>query len=615
MAEADAAVEGQNTDLSDGEVVDEAPAAASEGKDEPELDEGPKAKKRKLESGEDEGWETVPTKKQRKKMVKNRKREKKIHQDIEDKYAANANQLADSTYLKDEQAEVIAYLLRIVSGKQPNRAVVPKIKTLQFQGVVSSLVTGSPQLKEPLKESAAELSSDHKVVVLWMSMVSSDFFRNHANHFAKVKKLSPCVMFDIEHPGSSKFVKLGLENFMVLTNNENATHVVPEVPKPVITKPRWDYLFTMDELTDHDFPNPSKQGGVDQLGRDIGSYCSLLDWPEGDINDTPQVSAARQDEDKIMPLFAVDCEMVETRLGSELARISIVNEALECIYNTYVKPECPVVDYRTKYSGLSEEILEDVTTTLQDVQTSLPSLLPSNSILVGHSLENDFHAMRFKHPFVVDTSMIFTPLATPTSKPSLRRLCKELLCEEIQNKSQGHDSIEDATTCMKLMQLKLEKGDSCKVAFNEITPSIFTDYRTRGSTTGIVDKDTVIRLFGRGSNISVEVKTDVEAVSRSSEVISNSKFTFIQLHSMEYLLKSEHGRDLDKIEAVAQEMDSQVCEVVGRCPPKTVVFVVCGSSDIRRVRKIQQEDIPNQHQLKREVMLARTGCVVGLVIN
>lgn len=627
-------MEAANPELSEGEVVDEAQndgpldTSATTTIGVPDGDGEPKAKKPKLDSstevtdrstdGDQGDWESALTKRQLKKRKKNRQREKRIHQDLENKYAASVcNQSADSNCLGDRQAEVVVHLVQIVSGQQPNRAMLQKIKTLEFQGVVSHLVTGLPRLSEPLRMrgDTADLCSNYRVVVVWMSMISSDFFRNHNQHFEKVKKLGPCVMFDIEHPGSSRFVKLGLENFMMLANSDaSSAHPVPEPPKPA-PKPRWEYLFSMAALTDNDFPNPSQQGGVDQQGRDISTYCSILEWPEGEVCDSTHVSATKGEAEETMPMFAVDCEMVETKTGSELARISIVNEALECIYDTYVKPEFPVLDYRTRYSGLSKETLEGVTTTLQDVQAALLSLLPPNSILVGHSLENDFHAMKFRHPFVIDTSCIFTPLATPTVKPGLRKLCKELLSEDIQNSDCGHNSIEDATTCMKLVHLKLLEGDSCKIAFNEIVPSIFTDYRTRGCTTGIVDKDTVIRHFGKGSSISVEVKTDEEAVLQSSEVISQSKFTFIQLHGMEHLLKSDHGGNFDKIEAAAQQMDSHVCQLVERCPPKTVVFVVSGSSDIRKVRKIQQQDVPNPQHLKQQVMLARTGCVVGFVVS
>ena len=611
----------EEAELSEGEVVEEKQEGqapdnhaknAEDGKDEPSE---PEAKKPKLQptaggQGEDgEGW-LAPTKRQLRKIRQRKRKEKKRHQEIEDKYAATLQQKTASSpafHLNARQGEVIKALLQISRGEQhqsPNQGHVQKLKTLQFQNVVSYLVTGHPQLGEPLK-GADSFREEHRVVVVWLSMISSEFAREQG-HFPKLKRLSPCVTFDIEHPGSSRYVKFGLESFMMLSVDDHASSSQPfgaesrDSDVPAKPPQRYAYLFSLSELSDNDFPTPpspaseevdgggvtTAEGGgeaeekeegqgawsVDERGRDVGSYVSIVEWPSGEISDAPQVVAAGKEEggenDKKMPLFAIDCEMVQTGEGSELGRISIVNEDLECVYNTLVKPGSPVLDYRTLFSGLTASLLEGVTTTLSDVQAQLSHHLPANSILVGHSLENDFHAMRFRHPFVIDTSCLFTPLATPTAKPGLRKLCKELLGAEIQTSNSGHDSIEDATACMKLVKLKLRKGRDCKVAFNEISPSIFTDYRTRGCVTGIVDKDSVVRLFGRGSSLSEEVTGDDEAVARTLEILPQSKFTFVQLHGMECLLKSAGGgggagggADPEKIQEVADNLDSQVLYV------------------------------------------------------
>ena len=49
------------------------------------------------------------------------------------------------------------------------------------------------------------------------------------------------------------------------------------------------------------------------------------------------------------PMFGVDCEMVITTQGSELARVSVVTEGYEPIYDELVKPPNPVLDYVTRY--------------------------------------------------------------------------------------------------------------------------------------------------------------------------------------------------------------------------------------------------------------------------
>ena len=75
------------------------------------------------------------------------------------------------------------------------------------------------------------------------------------------------------------------------------------------------------------------------------------------------------------PLFAIDCEMCRTAssFGPDfetivLTSISIVDEDLRCVYQSLVKPPEPIHDYRTPWSGITKEMLQGVTTTLEDVQ-------------------------------------------------------------------------------------------------------------------------------------------------------------------------------------------------------------------------------------------------------
>ena len=55
--------------------------------------------------------------------------------------------------------------------------------------------------------------------------------------------------------------------------------------------------------------------------------------------------------------MAIDCEMVLTTEGSELARISIINFNYEVVYDWFVKPQGVVTNYLTKYSGITKETL------------------------------------------------------------------------------------------------------------------------------------------------------------------------------------------------------------------------------------------------------------------
>ncbi|KAG8179272.1 hypothetical protein JTE90_026736 [Oedothorax gibbosus] len=167
------------------------------------------------------------------------------------------------------------------------------------------------------------------------------------------------------------------------------------------------------------------------------------------------------------PLFALDCEMCLTDKGkSELTRIAVIDEKLETVYHTLVKPHNNIVDYLTRYSGITESMLLDVETRLSDVQKHLQTILPPDVILCGQSLNVDLHALQMIHPYVIDTSLIFNSCGIRGKKDSLKSLALRHLDERIQNKGKaGHDPIEDAVATMKLVLLKLENGvqygDAC----------------------------------------------------------------------------------------------------------------------------------------------------------
>ncbi|KPI97380.1 Putative RNA exonuclease NEF-sp [Papilio xuthus] len=157
------------------------------------------------------------------------------------------------------------------------------------------------------------------------------------------------------------------------------------------------------------------------------------------------------------PMFGLDCEMCLTSAGSELTRVTIVNEKHESVYETLVKPYNDITDYLTKYSGITATLLANVDKRLEDVQKEIRDLLPPDAILVGHSLNTDLHALKMMHPYVIDTSIVFNITGERCRKPKLKVLAREFLNEIIQSGKEGHCSKEDATAALKVVQLKLKK--------------------------------------------------------------------------------------------------------------------------------------------------------------
>lgn len=80
---------------------------------------------------------------------------------------------------------------------------------------------------------------------------------------------------------------------------------------------------------------------------------------------------------------------------------------VQTVYDQLVRPHNLITNYHTDKSGITEALLEDVDTTLQDVQGRFLELVPAEAILVGHALENDLKALKVVHMRCIDTGALF----------------------------------------------------------------------------------------------------------------------------------------------------------------------------------------------------------------
>ncbi|OCT97495.1 RNA exonuclease 1 homolog isoform X1 [Xenopus laevis] len=161
-------------------------------------------------------------------------------------------------------------------------------------------------------------------------------------------------------------------------------------------------------------------------------------------------------------IFALDCEMSYTTQGLELTRVTVINSELKVVYDTFVKPDNKIVDYNTRFSGVTEEDLQNTAMTLRDVQAVLLSMFSSKTILIGHSLESDLFALKIIHRSVVDTAIVFPHRFGLPYKRALRSLMADHLKRIIQDSVEGHDSSEDACSCMELMIWKIKEDAKVK---------------------------------------------------------------------------------------------------------------------------------------------------------
>ena len=298
------------------------------------------------------------------------------------------------------------------------------------------------------------------------------------------------------------------------------------------------FVHSADEMRDAEYPihpaafTNSPDAKMEQERREqTGQSTAFAGWVDTMVNvSRPTIQLTSSPKPHLDPRtrglkpYALDCEMVLTTDDKySLARISLVDWSGKTILDKYVRPSLPIKNYFTEFSGITQEILKDVTTTLEDIQKELLEVLGQDAILLGHSLESDLNALKLTHPFVIDTSIIYPhPRGLPL-RSSLKFLANRYLKREIQKGGlEGHDSVEDARAVLDLVKLKCEKGPSwgtLDANGESIFRRIGGTFKINGEaeevllkTSAIVEYGTPERGLGRDATYHVACENDDEIV-------------------------------------------------------------------------------------------------------
>ena len=339
-------------------------------------------------------------------------------------------------------------------------------------------------------------------------------------------------------------------------------------------------------------------------------------------------------------ILAMDCEMCRVEGGEmALTRISLVEWDGKVLLDELVKPEKPIIDYLTPYSGITPTKLEKVTTSLKDIQDRLLKEITPKHILIGHSLNSDLMALKLTHPFVVDTSIIYPHPRGPPLKSSLKWLARKYLGCEIQrgHGTQGHNSIEDALACLELVRVKCERGPQWGTS-EATVESIFkrlkrtpragssVDASHEGKTGAIVDQGAPERNFGSMASYCIGCADDAGVVTGIKRAVLGDDdgsyvpgggvdFTWARFQELAAFRgwwnenrhhasnHDSHNSTHTSTNSPFPTLDDSVSKTINNIkavrdilPPCTLLVVYSGTGDPREMARLQQM----QRTFKRE---------------
>ncbi|KAI8982646.1 hypothetical protein BDB01DRAFT_836081 [Pilobolus umbonatus] len=293
-------------------------------------------------------------------------------------------------------------------------------------------------------------------------------------------------------------------------------------------------------------------------------------------------------------VMALDCEMCKTVNGYAVTRVALIDRDRNVLINEHVKPSEEITDYVSHISGVTEESLKNITTTLSDIQQKILHHVNGDTLLLGHGLVNDMQVLKIRHPHILDTSILFHHSSGPPYKPSLRDLAFRFLNKRIQNHdAAGHDPCEDAGTCLDLLELKLRHGSHYGHTTLSDVETIFQFMRTRDKSVSVIECHASL-----SSLMKDELKKEkhYHSVESDQEVVT----TVIQEHPHQSLVIANFSlQDIPEEQKKQARFTDLFKDVYDQLEPQTIVCVTTGYNANEERERLRKKKSDYKRMLKQ----------------